>query len=485
MGERHVIVGAGPAGLTAAWLLARRNKEVLLLEQDPRAAGGLARTMELQGHRYDLGPHRFYTKSDEIQEMWREMLPEGLMEVKRRTRVFYEGKFYSYPLSLGETLRGIGPRRAARALCDCLGARLSPRRPEASFEDWVVNRFGRELYETFFRTYTEKVWGVPCAELDKDWAAQRIRGLSLVEMLRKAVLGPLRGRGARSLVDRFLYPRLGAGQLWESALDDVLRRGGRIETGEPVVRVRHRAGRVECVESASGRSFAGTHFYLTMTLRNLVRALDPPPPPEVLTAGEALRHRDLITAVLIVERQSLFPDQWIYVHAPDVRVARITNYANWSEDMCPDSRTTAIGMEYFCARDDGLFGLDDSSLLALARQELEHLGLSHAKAAAGGRVHRSLDAYPVYDAAYRRNREILKRWIGAALANAYPAGRKGLHNYNSQDHAMMTGVLSVRNALDGARHDVWSVNTLEEYAEEGTLAARDPLRAPRRGTPGN
>ncbi len=474
MSERHVVVGAGPAGLTAAWLLARRGREVLLLEADAHGAGGLARTMEYQGHRYDLGPHRFYTKSDAIQEMWRQMLPEGLLEVRRRTRIVYEGKLFSYPLALGETLRGIGPRRAVRALYDCLAARLRPRRPEASFQDWVVNRFGRELYETFFRTYTEKVWGVPCAEIDRDWAAQRIRGLSLARILYQAVLGERGSRNARSLVDRFLYPRLGAGQLWQSALDQVLCRGNRIEMGEAVARVRHRGGRVEAMESASGRSFEGTHFYVTMTLQSLVRALDPPPPPEVLAAGEALRHRDLITAVLIVERQGLFPDQWLYVHTPEARAARITAYANWSEDLCKDARTTALGLEYFCSRGDDLSSLDDAALLALARRELEALGLARVEEKAGGRVHRSLDAYPVYDAAYGRNREIVKRWLAGALANAYPAGRKGLHNYNSQDHAMMTGALSVRNALDGERHDVWSVNTDREYAEDAPAAAALP-----------
>jgi protoporphyrinogen oxidase len=462
--ERHVVVGAGPAGLTAAWHLARAGRAVLVLEADDELVGGLARTHRWDELRYDIGPHRFYTKSAAVRRMWAQMLPQGYVTVERLTRVHYEHDFYPYPLKLGETLRKFGAGRALRAGASFAGARLRPRRPEVSFEDWAVNRFGRHLYEAFFRTYTEKVWGVPCAQIHKDWAAQRIRGLSLLELVRNALPGA--SREVKSLVERFDYPPLGAGQVWEAVRDEVVARGGQVRLGARVTGLRHAGGALVEALTADGARHAGTHFHLTLTLKDLVEALDPPPPPEVLAAGRGLLHRDFMTVALVVPKERLFPDQWIYVHDPGVGVARITNYANWSPGLAPGARTV-LGLEYFCTRGTPPWSLPDAEVVALASRELHALGLSPDPAPRPGRVHRSLDAYPVYDGAYRAHRETLKAWLATGLRNAFPAGRKGLHNYNSQDHAMMSATLNVRNALEGTRFDPWSVNTEQEYAEEG------------------
>ena len=298
--DRHVVIGAGPAGLTAAWQLALRDQRVLILETDPDSVGGLARTVRYRGHGFDIGPHRFYTKSEEVHAMRRRMLPDDFVEVDRLTRIYYEGKFYAYPIALGETLRNLGLRRSLRVGASYARARLLPARRVASFEDWVVQRFGNELYRTFFKTYTEKVWGVPCSEIDKDWAAQRIRGLSLFAAVRNAVLGPSRN-GVKSLVERFHYPREGAGQLWDAALAAVRAAGNRCELGAEVVRLDRDGDRVVAATTADGRRFEGGAFYSTMTLRALLRAMRPAPPDEVLAAGDSLRHRDFIVVALLVD----------------------------------------------------------------------------------------------------------------------------------------------------------------------------------------
>ncbi len=462
--ERHVIVGAGPAGLTAAFTLAQLGRRVLVLEAEREHVGGLARTHRFDELRYDVGPHRFYTKSRAVQDLWAAMLPGQFVTVERLTRIRYEGRFYPYPLRIGETLRNFGLLRAALAGGSFIGARLSPRRPEVSFEDWAVNRFGERLYRAFFKTYTEKVWGVECSQIHKDWAAQRIRGLSLAEIVRNALPG--RKREVKSLIERFDYPRLGAGQMWEAARDAVLAREGELRLGARVVGLRHAGGRLVEAVTEDGARHAGAHFHLTLTLKDFVEALDPPPPDAILAAGRALRHRDFMVVALVVPKAGLFPDQWIYVHDPSVAVARITNYANWSPQLAPGARTM-LGMEYFCAAGRPPWSLPDAELLALASRELHAIGLSPDPAPRAGAVHRLLDAYPVYDGEYARHRETLKAYIAATFRNAWPAGRKGLHNYNSQDHAMMSAVINVRNATEGTALDPWSVNTEQEYAEEG------------------
>lgn len=463
----HVVIGAGPAGLTAAWHLVRAGQRAIVLEADPEHVGGLARTITRDGQRFDLGPHRFYSKSAAIGRMWQTMLPGGFVEVGRLTRIYYRQRFYDYPLELAQALRNLGLGRALRVGASWAWAKVPPRRAIRSFEDWAIDAFGGELYRTFFKTYTEKVWGMPCSAIDKDWANQRVRGLSMWSVLRTA-LG--RGNGVKSLVGQFLYPRGGAGALWEAVADEVRARGGAIHLGAEVDAIEHDGARVREVHDATGRAHAGEHFHVSMTLPAFVRALRPAPPAAVLEAAAGLRHRDFIVVALLVGQGAVFPDQWIYVHDPGVRVARITNFENWGE--CAAGDSTRLVAEYFADRGSALWQASDAEIVALARAELVALGLVPATARVTGWPVRVRDAYPVYDHGYRERREVVRAWLTATLRNVYPAGRGGLHNYNSQDHAMMSATLGVRNALEGTALDPWDVNTDHEYAEEGEADGR-------------
>lgn len=482
--DRHVVIGAGPAGLTAARELVRLGRPVLVLEADPTYVGGIARTVEYKGNRFDMGGHRFYSKSGPINDLWDEMLPGGFLQVPRLSRIYYDRRYFQYPIEVFEALSKLGPRRATRIAASYLRAKLRPVRPEESVEDWVVNRFGRELYETFFRSYTEKVWGIPCRDINKDFAAQRIRDLSMWRVLRTAVARTRPDPGIKTLITTFKYPRHGPGELWEAVRDDVVARGGQVAMGRQVVRIRHHDGKVTAVETADGHTVGGAEFYSTMPLRDLVRALAPEAPPAVADAAARLTFRDFLTVALVVRRPDVFPDNWIYVHEPDVAVGRIQNYKNWSPHMVADPATTCLGMEYFCTRGDDVWAMADDALVELAARELDDIGLARKDDCVDGTVVRVPDAYPVYDAGYRERRQVVQDWLNATFTNLHPAGRGGLHNYNSQDHSMMAGLLQARGADDGRRYDVWALNTDEEYAEEGSPDAGLEARLVARPLPG-
>jgi protoporphyrinogen oxidase len=480
-----VVVGAGPAGLTAARELDRAGVDFVVLEMDG-TVGGLSRTVRHGGYRFDIGGHRFLTKVPAVEEMWREVLGSELVRRDRRSRILYRGRYLDYPLRIGTVLRALGPAFAARAILSFAAARAAPRIPERSMEDWVTNRFGAYLYRTFFKTYTEKVWGLPCAEIGAEWAAQRIRGLSFGRAV--AAMLPGGTRGIKSLAEAFHYPRLGPGQMWE-AVAARLSAPGRLRLGAEVVAVHHRGGLVHAVTSrdAEGETTtAASHLVSSMPLRALVEALDPPPPAAVLEAARALRYRDFVTVALVVDRPALFPDQWLYIHDPALRVGRIQNYGNWSPDLVGEPERTLLGLEYFCFEGDGLWTLPDEEMVALARGEVETLGLARGAAVREGVVVRMRHAYPVYDRGHVERLAVIRAWL-ERLGNLHPVGRNGLHRYNNQDHSMLTAMLAVRNIL-GERHDVWSVNADCEYLEEahpelraaapGRVSAPPPLLEP-------
>jgi protoporphyrinogen oxidase len=475
--NRVIVVGAGPAGLTAAWELTRAGHDVMVLERDPEYVGGLARTIYYQGFRFDLGAHRFFSRNTDISRWWHERLPGEFVRIKRLTRILYRGRFFQYPLRAGEALFGLGPGTTAKCLLSYLKRQLFPIRPERSFEDWVSNRFGDHLYRIFFKTYTEKVWGMPCSDISADWASQRIKGLSLW----KAALDAFgfEQKTARTLVDEFEYPRLGAGMLWERTRDEILSHGGRVLMGHSVTRLEHDHSRIAALHSisASGETqrWAADAFILSMPLRDCVLGMDPPMEPEDQAAANQLSYRDFIVVALIVNRTDLFPDNWIYVHDPAVKVGRIDNYNNWGKEMNSQPNTTCVELEYFCSHDDALWRTDDPDLIALAKRELEQLGLAKATEVLDGCVVRVEKAYPVYDANYRRNVDRIRRTL-ARFENLQVAGRNGMHKYNNQDHSMLTGILTARN-VDGGRHDVWKVNTDAEYQEqESTESGRRPAQ---------
>jgi protoporphyrinogen oxidase len=484
-----LIIGAGPAGLTAAWQLAKAGKQAVVFEQDD-VVGGIARTTVYNGCRFDIGGHRFYTKVELVQQLWREILGEELLLRPRLSRIYYGGKFFDYPLKPVNALLGLGPIEAARIGGSYLWARAFPDPEERNFAQWVSNRFGRRLYEIFFKTYTEKVWGMPCSEISADWAAQRIKNLDLVAALRNALLGERAaadGRAITTLIEEFHYPRLGPGQMWETAAARLAARGVETRLRQRVESIRHdgervRAIRVRDAEGAAHET-SGTHVVSSMALQTLLSSLDPPPPPEVLAAARRLRYRDFLTVALIVNQPALFPDNWIYVHSPDVKLGRIQNYKNWSPHMVADPRTSALGLEYFVSEGDALWSAADAELIALGKRELALLGLARAADVVDGCVIRMPKAYPVYDEHYQAALGVIRPWL-ARLSNLHAVGRNGQHRYNNQDHSMVTACYAVENILAGrALRDVWDVNVEAEYGEEIRPAAAPRLedrRTPRR-----
>jgi protoporphyrinogen oxidase len=472
--DHVVVMGAGPAGLSAAYELTRHGAPVTVVEKDPRQVGGIARTLEFMGCRFDVGPHRFFSKSAEIEALWTEVLGDQIRPVSRLTRILYRGKFFDYPIRASNAFLNLGPYETARCLLSYAQARLHPVVDPQSFEDWVSNQFGRRLFEIFFKTYTEKVWGIPTSELSADWAGQRIRGLNLVEVIRNALL-PASWRGGehaivKTLVDSFRYPRLGAGQMWESVAARLKAAGHPVRLGEEVMAVRHAGGRVLSVAVRDGAGntldVLGSEFISTMPIRELIAKLQPTAPSIVRAAADALGYRDFITVNMVVDRADVFPDQWIYVHDPGVKVGRIANFKNFSSAMVDDAGLSGLGMEYFCFDRDSMWRWPDAELLDLGRRELVALGICRADEVKAGMVYRQPKAYPVYDGAYLGNVAVVREWVQRALPNLWLVGRNGMHHYNNQDHSMMTGILVARNIAVGAHYDPWLVNTDAEYLEE-------------------
>jgi len=460
-----VIIGAGPAGLTAAWELQNAHVPCIVLEQDAMV-GGIARTVCYQGYRFDIGGHRFFTKVAAVNQMWRDILGGDLLERSRLSRIYFDGKYFDYPLNIRNVVLGLGLMRSALAFLSYVKANLNPRRPEVSLEDWIVNRFGRVLYEIFFKTYTEKVWGIPCAEIGSDWAEQRIRGLSFYRAVMAALWGD-RSKKIKTLTKVFYYPRLGPGQIWEEVQTRLNAAGNRVETEAEVVSIEHDGKRVTEIAAKKGESllrFPASEIISSMPLRELVERLNPSAPADVLEAARSLRYRDFLTVALIINKPNLFADNWIYIHDPNVKVGRIQNFGNWSPDMVPEPGHSCLGLEYFCFEGDELWTTSDEHLLALAAREVSALGFVSDAAITGGTVVRMKKAYPVYAGDYKSRLNTVREYLDT-FRNLHPVGRNGLHKYNNQDHSMLTAMLAVRNIL-GEKHDVWSVNADCEYHEE-------------------
>ncbi|HSN55923.1 MAG TPA: NAD(P)/FAD-dependent oxidoreductase [Candidatus Sulfomarinibacteraceae bacterium] len=462
-----VVIGAGPAGLSAALELVRRGRRPLVIEASG-TVGGIARTECWRGHRFDIGGHRFYTRDPEVEELWRRVLGPDLLEVRRRSRIASGGRFFSYPLEPLDALRANGILESCRLAASYLLAQLSPRRPAATFEDWVVQRFGRRLYENFFRSYTEKVWGLPCSAIRADWAAQRIRSLSLATAASHALFG---NHDKDSLIGDFLYPRLGPGMMWERVRDLVVDGGGEVRLRAPVVAVEAEGGSVSgvVVDGRHGSErVACREVISSMPLSDLVAALRPEAPEAVREAAAGLRHRAMLVVGLIVARAELFADQWIYVHDPELRVGRIQNFKSWSAQMCADPATTNLGLEYFCDVADGIWSSSDGDLVSLATAELAHLGLAEPTEVLGGVVFRQARAYPVYDDGYDRKLDTIWEHLDG-LRGLQSVGRNGRHRYNNQDHSMLTGILAARN-VDGEGHDLATVHAEPSYLESRQVA---------------
>lgn len=454
------VIGGGPAGLTAAYEIARTGGQVTLFEATD-SLGGLARTEVRDGWRFDLGGHRFYTRSAEVVALWDEVMGDEMLVRDRQSRIYFKGRFIGYPLSASELVRKLGPVELGRSGLSYVAARVRPEGPQDTFEQWVVRRFGRRLFENFFRSYTEKVWGVGCDELRADWAAQRIRELSF----KRAVIDSLSRSDdteVTSLIRRFRYPKFGPGQMWETMAEKVLDMGGRILMDSPVERIETSSGRVAAVHSGGERHEAD-EVISAMPL-SAVPGVTDGSPDVARSAAAGLRHRDFLTVALALDGPAPFPDNWIYIHDPSVGVARIQNYGAWSPDMVPEPDSSCVGLEYFCFRDDELWSTDDDELVALAIDELERIGLCDRDRVRRGWVVRVPMAYPIYDEDYAGRVADIRSWLDQ-VPNLQQVGRNGLHRYNNSDHSMLTGLVAAKN-LTGRHQDIWSVNTESWYGED-------------------
>jgi protoporphyrinogen oxidase len=469
-----VVIGAGPAGLTAAYVLGKRGGQCTVLETDD-VVGGISRTVERDGWRFDIGGHRFFTKVPAVEALWHEILPEGdFLQRPRASRIYYRGKFFDYPIRPLNALGNLGPIEAVRCVFSYLWVKVRPPKDTSSLETYVASKYGWRLYGHFFKTYSEKVWAVPATEISADWGAQRIKGMSLWD----AVWEPLRARfaGARkgsnqvtSLIDRFQYPKLGPGMMWERCHELVEAQGSRVEFDRRVVGVEHEADRATAVLAADSSGtvhrYPAEHVISSMPLPVLVKVMDPPPPPEVLAAADALGFRDFLSIALVVPAEKVtWTDNWIYIHEPDVKTMRVQNFGSWSPFMVREGHNV-LGLEYTVMEGDEWWNAPDDELVARGIHELEAIGLMDAADVEAGYVVRMPKAYPLYDATYQANVELLRTWLEQAVPNVHPVGRNGMHKYNNQDHSMFTAMLTVDN-LHGASHDIWAVNVEEAYHEE-------------------
>ncbi len=516
---RAVIVGAGPAGLTAAYELLKRGAAVPVVIEKSHAMGGISRTVRHNGNRIDIGGHRFFSKSDRVMKWWLDIMPlergaagrefiryqnqiraienpgdgpdpeceDRVMLIRhRKSRIYFLRRFFDYPIKLSaDTLGKLGAWRTVRIGFSYLWARMNPRRPEASLEDFLINRFGRELYLTFFKSYTEKVWGVPCHQISAEWGAQRIKGLSLVKTIThflKKTLRPDKGLGQKgtetSLIEKFLYPKYGPGQLWECVAEDITSRGASILTGWSVDRIVTSNGRIAAIEAVNEagqrQRFEGDYFFSTMPIQDLVRALDCDVPAHVREISDGLQYRDFITVGLLLDKlklsgeggRKLLEDNWIYIQEPDVLVGRMQIFNNWSPYLVADPDKVWIGLEYFCYSTDDLWKLPDEKMIALAIEEMQRIGVIDGAEVRDSTVIRVPKTYPAYFGTYARFDE-LRAWLDK-FPNLFLVGRNGMHKYNNQDHSMLTAMTAVDNIVAGIedKSNLWAVNTEMEYHEE-------------------
>jgi protoporphyrinogen oxidase len=489
------VIGAGPAGLTASYLLTKEGISTTVIEADPDYVGGISRTANYKNFLFDIGGHRFFSRSKEVVDLWKEILPQDFITRPRMSRIYYDGKYYSYPLKAFEALGNLGVVESAMCVLSFMYKQAFPNEKPETFHDWVANQFGERLFSIFFKTYTEKVWGMSCDEISADWAAQRIKGLDLWSAMANALRNSVKPKGfndgtaandgevIKTLIESFQYPRKGPGMMWDAAAKKTRAQGGKIHMGTRLVGLSYDNNNglwtiTARKQTGEVMAFTANHVISSAPIRELVHAFDQK--PACVAAADKLRYRDFITVALVVNKPDLFPDNWIYIHEPSVKVGRIQNFRSWSPEMVPDEKLACLGLEYFCFEGDGLWEAPDEDLLALARRELAQIGLASEAECIDGCVVRQKKAYPVYDDGYKRNVEAIRTELADKYPSLHLVGRNGMHKYNNQDHAMMTSMLTVKNIVAGEMlYDIWNVNEDAEYHEAGNSGAEEALKSVR------
>ncbi len=463
--KKAILIGGGPAGLTAALEMLKHDIAVTVLEKY-KQVGGIARTESYKDYHFDMGGHRFFTKSDVVDTIWQDIMGDDFLVRPRLSRIYYQKKYFHYPPQILNTLTGLGIFESIRILWSYVWWHIVPYRKVTTFEQWVTNAFGKRLFEIFFKSYTEKVWGISCSELSSEWAVQRIKELSIKVIIQKLFLQSR--RQVTTLIEEFRYPRRGPGMMWEKAKTRIENAGSSVLLSTNVTAIHRTGNRIDSVSiEAHGEvsRLDADYFVSSMPITELIQTLQPAPPAAVLQAAQALKHRDFLTVCLIIDEPDLFPDNWIYVHEPEVKVARIQNYKNWSPEMVPDPARSSLGLEYFCQQGDDLWCMDDDALIELAASELAKIELARKDRVIDGCVFRVPNAYPVYDSTYAANLEVVREFCDG-LDNLRTVGRNGLHRYNNQDHSMLTALFATRMLVRGEHHDLWKINAEQEYHEE-------------------
>ena len=465
---KNIIIGLGPAGIGCAHTLAMAKQPFAAIEKENQP-GGLCRTINFSRYLFDIGGHRFITRSDEIRKLWFDVLGDDMLRVNRLSRIYYRRKYFKYPLSFFDTFRKLGPVESFLCIASYFICKYKKPGNDNTFEGWIINRFGTRLYNIFFKTYTEKVWAVACQNISADWAAQRIKGLSLKVALKNAVFGAANNT-PKTLSEEFLYPRTGPGEFYSRFSKLALEGGGgNVLFGKNLVSIKHSGTRIRSVVirdtcNAKTEELPADYLFSSMPLPALIKSLDPAPPKNIISCTEELRFRSMVVVNIILDKKDLFPDQWIYVHSPEVKIGRIQNYKNWSPAMIPNFQKTSLGLEYFCTEGDGLWNMDDIDLIDYGVSELEKIGIVSRKYLISGFVVRCPDAYPVYFVGYREKLRVVKSYI-ERFDNLQTMGRAGLFRYDNSDHALLTGIYSSKNFLGNEKHDIWNINTDDEYLE--------------------
>jgi protoporphyrinogen oxidase len=478
-----VIIGAGPAGLAAATKLTAAKLPTTIFEASSQV-GGISKTIQYHGYRFDLGPHRFFSKSEKVNNLWNTTLGEDYFVLPRLSRIYYRNQFFNYPIKPFNALLGLGFGTSLQILLSYFTARFFPSPIEDNFEQWVSNRFGKKLYSIFFKTYTEKIWGIPCVEIRAEWAAQRIKGLSLTTALKNSLFPDRRGK-ITTLIDNFHYPKYGPGMMYEKMAENMQEQGGVLLNDSEVIQIDHistivdeqQHHQIKSIKVKSGehiKDHALTNCLSSMPITDLIQRLSPSAPVEVCLAAKELCYRSIIVVNVVMKAAHAFADNWIYVHSPEVKLCRILNIKNWSPWMLADPEKTSLGLEYFCTEGDNLWEMSDNDLVALALSELEKIKLGKPADCIDSLVVRVPKAYPVYDMYYAKHLKTIKDYL-ASFSNLQMIGRYGMFKYNNMDHSILTGLYAAENIIAGAQHDLWAVNADQEYHEEEQRTLNDAV----------